>query len=113
MILVLTRSQARFRQRLAHAVFFRASPSELAPASSLELPQQPSLEEGVNCSDREFGGCPSTLVVRNERFPAVRTCTADCLICPALICVVIRGGSRNPKTSKTEFAIKIVKDLKL
>ena len=110
---VLARSEARSRQPLAHALFFRASPSGWAPASLLELPQQPSLEGDVNCSDREFGRCPSTLVVRNERPPVVRTCTADSLICPTLIHVVIRGGSRNPKTPKTEFAIKIVTYLKL
>ena len=36
--------------------------------SSLELPQQSSLEGGgVNCSDRAFEGRPSTLATGNER----------------------------------------------
>ena len=50
-----------------------------------ELPRQLSLDGGFNCSDRAFGGRPSTLAVGNDRFPAVRTCRADCLTCSAII----------------------------
>ena len=62
---VLARSQARTRQPLAHAVSLRASPPGQASTSSSELPQQPSLEGNVSCSDRVFGGRPSTLAVGN------------------------------------------------
>ena len=79
---VLARSQVSARQPVAHTVSSRASPPGWASASSSELPQQLSLEGGVSCSDREFGGRPSTL---NERPPAVRTCRADCLTSPAII----------------------------
>ena len=61
MIPVLTRLQARARHSLAGATFSRPSPLGWVSASSSELPQQFSSEEGVICSDIEFGGCPSTL----------------------------------------------------
>ena len=47
--------------------------------------KQSSLEGGsVNCSDRAFGGRPSTLAAGKERPLAVCICRADCLTCPAL-----------------------------
>ena len=41
--------------------------------------------EGVNCSDRAFGDRSSTLIVGNEKPPAVCTCKADRLTCAAVI----------------------------
>ena len=62
------------------------SPPGLAPlgGSSSELPQQLSMERGVNFNDRAFGSHPSTLTVGKEKPPAVRTCRADYLKCTAL-----------------------------
>ena len=82
---VLTRSQARARQPLTHAVSSKAGAPGQASTSSSELPQQPSLEGSVSCSDRAFGGHPSTLAVGNESSLAVCTCRANYLTCPALI----------------------------
>ena len=82
---VLTRSKARARQPLIHVVSCTASPHGWASVSSSELPQQPCLEGGISCSDRAFGGRPSTLAAGNERSMAVLSCRADFLTSPALI----------------------------
>ena len=77
---VLIRSQARSMHPLAH----HHSPA-LAPLSWSQPSQQPSLKGDVNCSHRLFGGCPSTLALGHERYPAIHTCIGDCLTCPVLI----------------------------
>ena len=51
----ITRSQTRPRQPLARTVSSKANPSWWNTTSSSELPQQPTLEGGVSCSDRAFG----------------------------------------------------------
>ena len=84
-----------------------ASLPEWASVSSSELCQQPSLEGGVNCGDRTFGGRPSTLTVENERTPAVLTCRADCLTCPALI---LENKVVSNTTDRKYFAIYIKLD---
>ena len=60
---VLTRSQARTRSPLADATSSRPTPPPpgWVSVSSSELPQQSSLERVIYCSDRAFGGRPSTL----------------------------------------------------
>ena len=84
-MLVLTRSQVR----LGSLQIVKPSPGLALPkrgsSSSSELPQLPSLEGSVNCSDRAFEGCLSSLTVGNERSLAVHTYRAHCLTCPALI----------------------------
>ena len=76
---VIIRSQTRARSPVANVAFFRAS-----VLGGSQLPQQTSSEGGFNCSDRSFGGHPSTLALMNERPPAVCTFRADYLTCPAL-----------------------------
>ena len=82
---IITRSKARARHSLTAVASSRANPPGQVSASPSELPQQPSLEGGVNLDDRAFGGRPSLLAAGNERPLAVRICRADCLSCPALI----------------------------
>ena len=92
---------------LGHAASHRASFPGWVSASSPKLPQQLFLEGGVHCSDRTFGGHPSTLAVGNERLPALRICRADCLTCPALIC---ENRFLSNITSRKYFAIAIKPD---
>lgn len=84
-MLVPTRSQVR----LGSLQIVKPSPGLALPkwgsSSSSELPQLPSLEGSANCSDSAFEGYLSSLTVGNERSPAVHTCRAHCLTCPALI----------------------------
>ena len=70
-------SISKIRQPLAHAPSSRARPPAWISASLLEDPQQPSLEGGVNCSNRAFVGYLSTLVVGIERPQAVHTYKRD------------------------------------
>ena len=79
---VITRSQAKTRQPIVMHSPPGASHPGWTSALSSELPQQTSFEGGVNCNDKAFGGCPSTLAVGNERPLAVRTCRTDCLTRP-------------------------------
>ena len=90
---VLAKLQSRVRQCLAAVASSRGSsislccsiPRGWASDSSSELPEQHSLKEGANFSDRAFGGCPSILAMGDEALATVCTCRADCLSCLALI----------------------------
>ena len=82
---MITRYKASCRQPLTAVASSRANPPGQVSASSSELPQQPSLEGGVNHDNRIFGGHPSLLAAGNERPLASRSCRANCLTCPALI----------------------------
>lgn len=84
-MLILTRSEAKDWQPLAQAGSSRANLPGWPLASSSDLPQQSSLEVGVNYSDTAFESRPSNSTVGNERPLAFCTWTTDCLDCPALI----------------------------
>ena len=61
----------------------RANPPRSTSVLDSNLPQQPSLEGGVNTNTQELGGrLVNPLAAGKERQPAVRKCRADCLSCP-------------------------------
>ena len=82
---VLLRSQARARHPLAYAASSRVSPPKCTSVLSSELGLHSSLQGGINCGDRAFGGCLYTLAVGNEGPLTVPICTPNFLNCLATI----------------------------
>ena len=101
---VITRNKARSRQPLAPVASPRASLPRRVSSSSSELPQKPSLQGGVNCSNRTSGSRPSTMAVGNMRPTASHNCRADCWTCPTLI---FKKDFTSTITGRTYYAIDI------
>ena len=84
--MVITRSKARSGQPPDLVASPRANPPRSASVLDSNLPQQPSLEGGVDVNTQELGGrLVNPLAAGKERQPAVRKCRADCLSCPDTI----------------------------